>query len=68
MFVAGGRSGDSRTATIMRINPIDNTFTDVGKLPKALSDAAVAVIGDTAYVVGGATPTASAAVVAVTAA
>jgi hypothetical protein len=63
IFVAGGRDPQSRRNDIVRIDPVTNAVTPAGTLPSGLSDAAIAVVNDVAYIIGGATPEPSAAIV-----
>lgn len=60
IFVAGGRVGGGRSNEIRRFDPETFTFSDAGKLTSNLSDAAVAVVGRNAYVLGGLAPLATA--------
>jgi hypothetical protein len=54
--VAGGRTGAAVTDAVLRFDPARIRFTAVGHLPGALSDFGVAVVGSTAYLVGGESP------------
>jgi len=56
IFLAGGRVGGGRSNEIRRFDPETFTFTEAGKLTSNLSDAAVAVVGRSAYVLGGLAP------------
>ncbi len=60
IYVLGGRTGagtstatTTTSATIYRFDPATASVTEVGKLPKPVADFGVAVLGDTAYVLGG---------------
>jgi hypothetical protein len=53
MFVLGGRSGATASATIWRLDPASGTVSATGQLPTALSDAGSVVVGDKGYLVGG---------------
>jgi len=61
IFLAGGAAAGTTGAPVfsdvLRYDPNAHSFTPAGTLPYATSDAAVAVIGQTAYLVGGETPT-----------
>ena len=56
IFLAGGRSGNTQTAAVMRFDPASVTFTPAGHLPAARSDFGVAVDAGIAYLVGGEYP------------
>jgi len=65
LFIAGGRTiaageqgGAAATFTgeVDQVDPSTGALTPVGTLPTAVSDLAVAVVGDTAYLLGGITP------------
>jgi non-specific serine/threonine protein kinase len=60
IYVFGGRTGvgtstaaTTTSSTIYRFDPATGTVTEVGRLPKPVADFGVAVLGDTAYVLGG---------------
>lgn len=53
IYVLGGRSGGHAIATISLLNPTTGQLQPVGQLPSARSDMGVAVIGQTAYLIGG---------------
>ncbi len=53
LFVAGGRNGQAPTAQIWSIDTSTGAVRAAGALPGARSDAAVAVVGNTAFMVGG---------------
>lgn len=55
LFVAGGRRGATATADIIEVSLDSGTPRRVGRLPRAMSDAAAAVIGQVAWLVGGET-------------
>lgn len=55
VLVVGGRHGTAATAEIASVDPAGGAVRRVARLPRALSDAAIAVVGDTAFVVGGET-------------
>lgn len=60
VFLAGGATSGSTGARILddvlRYDPASYALTPAGTLPYATSDAAVGVVGDKAYLVGGETP------------
>jgi Kelch motif len=56
IFVAGGGIGATAADKVMRFDPANMTFTAAGHLPAARSDFGVAVVSDTAYLVGGESP------------
>lgn len=53
IYVFGGRSGGHAIATVSLFNPATGQLQPVGALPSARSDMGVAVVGNTAYLVGG---------------
>jgi hypothetical protein len=55
LFGGGGTQGGNERSSdrILRIDPASGATTDAGKLPTPTSDLAGAVVGDTAYLVGG---------------
>jgi hypothetical protein len=59
LFGGGGVQGGNERSSdrILRVDPANGATTDAGKLPTPTSDLAGAVIGDTAYLVGGYTGT-----------
>jgi len=61
IFVAGGAAAGTTGARVfddvLRYDPTAHTFSRAGTLPYPTSDAAVAVLGQRAYLVGGETPT-----------
>ena len=59
IFLAGGRVAAGRSNQIRRFDTETFTFTQAGALTSNLSDAAVAVVGRTAYVLGGLAPLAT---------
>jgi hypothetical protein len=59
VFVAGGQAGTTPSATITHIDTAAMTVAQVGTLPDARSDSAVAVDGDTAWLIGGETTSAA---------
>jgi len=60
VFVAGGAAAGTSGARVfddvLRYDPAAHTFTTAGRLPYPTSDAAVAVLGQRGYLVGGETP------------
>jgi len=60
VFVAGGAAAGTSGAQVfddvLRYDPAVHTFNNAGRLPYPTSDAAVAVLGERAYLVGGETP------------
>jgi hypothetical protein len=60
IFVAGGAAAGTTGARVfddvLRYDPTAHTFSPAGTLPYPTSDAAVAVLGQRAYLVGGETP------------
>ncbi len=60
IFVAGGAAAGTTGARVfddvLRYDPTAHTFSRAGTLPYPTSDAAVAVLGQRAYLVGGETP------------
>ncbi len=60
IFIAGGAaagtSGAQVFSDVLRYDPRAHSFSPAGTLPYATSDAAVAVVGQRAYLVGGETP------------
>jgi len=65
LFVAGGRTSSGFSSGILRFDPQRASFTPAGSLPAAVADAAVAVIGSHAYLIGGEGPAPSAGVVVI---
>lgn len=61
IFLAGGAGAGTTGAPVfsdvLRYDPAAHTFMPAGSLPYATSDAAVGVVGQTAYLVGGESPT-----------
>jgi hypothetical protein len=58
-FTLGGSvfvTGSTATDEVMRFDPANVSFTAAGHLPAARSDFSVAVVGGTAYLVGGENP------------
>jgi outer membrane protein assembly factor BamB len=53
LLVMGGISADKPSDLIRRLDPTTGTVAPIGRLPMAVSDAAVAAIGERAYLVGG---------------
>jgi hypothetical protein len=53
MFVLGGRSGTTPSATIYRLDPASGTLEAAGQLPGPVSDAGSVVVGGGGYLVGG---------------
>lgn len=59
IFIAGGhviKGGGARLAasrTVLAYNPADSHVTAAGTLPVAVTNAATAVVGGTAFLVGG---------------
>jgi hypothetical protein len=55
LFGGGGTQGGNERSSdrILRIDPTSGATSDAGKLPTPTSDLAAAVVGDTAYLVGG---------------
>jgi hypothetical protein len=57
ILVLGGRTGTGTkltdSAAIWRFDPAGGTVTQVGALPAPLTDSTAAVVGDTAYLIGG---------------
>jgi N-acetylneuraminic acid mutarotase len=67
ILLAGGRTtATSLTDRMWWFDPATDTLTPAGHLPTPLADAQVAVVGGTAYVVGGETPAYSDRVVTLT--
>jgi len=60
VFVAGGAAAGTSGARVfddvLRYNPAAHTFSNAGRLPYPTSDAAVAVLGQRGYLIGGETP------------
>ena len=60
VFVAGGAAAGTSGARVfddvLRYNPAAHTFSSAGRLPYPTSDAAVAVLGQRGYLIGGETP------------
>ena len=60
VFVAGGAAAGTSGARVfddvLRYDPAAHTFSNAGRLPYPTSDAAVAVLGERGYLVGGETP------------
>ncbi|MEP7193129.1 MAG: kelch repeat-containing protein [Actinomycetota bacterium] len=56
ILVAGGRVGSTTTDEILRFDPVRLRFASAGRLPVGRSDFGVAVVGGTAYLVGGESP------------
>jgi N-acetylneuraminic acid mutarotase len=55
IYVLGGRSGGHAIDTISELNPTTGLLQTVGHLPAARSDMGVAMMGNTAYLLGGET-------------
>jgi N-acetylneuraminic acid mutarotase len=55
LFVAGGRHGATATADVIEVDVHNGGWRRVGRLPRAMSDAAAAVVGSVAWLVGGET-------------
>jgi hypothetical protein len=53
LLVAGGRSAGVTQDTIWEVDPVSGRVTEAGRLPRAVSDAAVAVVGGVGYLIGG---------------
>ena len=53
LYMIGGRSGTGALDAVNRFDPATATIGRVGRLPIATADAAVATLGDKAYVIGG---------------
>jgi N-acetylneuraminic acid mutarotase len=59
IFIAGGqvaKGGGARQAasrTVLAYNPADSRVTAAGRLPVAVTNAAAAVVGGTAFLIGG---------------
>jgi N-acetylneuraminic acid mutarotase len=53
LYLFGGRSRGHVLDTVMQLNPALAAFTPVASLPVPTSDMAVALIGETAYLIGG---------------
>ena len=63
IFVAGGVRAGIVQKGVFRLDPASGALTPVATLPEPRADAAVATIGDTAYLVGGESPSRLASVV-----
>jgi hypothetical protein len=55
VYVLGGHVGGRWTDEVARLDPASGTLSVVAHLPVAVSDAAAAVVGTTAYLLGGET-------------
>jgi hypothetical protein len=53
VYLAGGRQGTTVSSAIWRVEPGSGQVITVGALPAPAADAAVAVLGDVAYLFGG---------------
>jgi len=53
VYVLGGSAPGGPSAAIRRFDPVRNRIALVGRLPHSLTDAAVATIGRTVYLLGG---------------
>ena len=53
LLVIGGFTPTTTTAAVYRFNPATNAISRVATLPASLTDAAVATIGNSAYLLGG---------------
>ena len=55
IFVFGGSTPAGPSASILRFDPASGRTVHVGRLPQSLTDAAVATVGNSAYLLGGIT-------------
>jgi outer membrane protein assembly factor BamB len=53
VLILGGTDGHNPQDTIYAFDPLTNAVNVVGSLPESVSDMAVAVVADSAYVIGG---------------
>jgi Kelch motif len=70
IYLAGGRSAGTTTDAIWRFTPGSGSsapqLVQEGTLPEPVADAPIAVVGQTAYLFGGETPSRSSAIVSIT--
>jgi hypothetical protein len=55
ILVAGGMRSGRPSATILAFDPATGMTSAAGRLPEAVADAGCAVVGETAYLIGGET-------------